>query len=66
MTVEIQFKRLDAPRMTPSMHTALNDLKLDALYIVYAGERRYALSHTGPAVQAVPLQDLAHLPADWN
>ena len=44
----------------------MNDLKLDALYVVYSGERRYTLSATGTAVQAIPLQDLAHLHADWN
>ena len=66
LRVGVEFKRMDAPRMTPSMHTALNDLKLDALYVVYSGERRYSLNTAGPAVQAIPLQDLSHLHADWN
>ena len=66
LRVGVEFKRVDAPRMTPSMHTALNDLKLDALYVVYSGERRYSLNTASPAVQAIPLQDLAHLHADWN
>lgn len=66
LRVGVEFKRVDAPRMTPSMHTALNDLKLDALYVIYPGERRYTLNSTGPAAEAVPLQDLARLRADWN
>jgi hypothetical protein len=37
---------------------ALDDLALDALYVVYSGEHRYALA---PRVQALPLASL--LPA---
>ena len=50
--VGVEFKRGDAPQLTPSMRIALQDLALDALYVVYPGDRRYAL---GPRVQAVPL-----------
>ena len=39
----IEFKRKDAPDMTRSMRVALADLKLDALWVVYPGEREYAL-----------------------
>lgn len=39
----IEIKRADAPRLTPSMRHALNDLALDALWVVYPGERRYRL-----------------------
>jgi hypothetical protein len=46
---------MDAPRMTPSMRTALHDLRLQALYIVYPGNRRYALAE---GVEAVPLAAL--------
>ena len=42
--VGVEFKRTDAPQMTPSMRIALSDLALDALYAVYPGE-----------VEAVPL-----------
>ncbi len=66
LRVGVEFKRTDAPRMTPSMHIALQDLKLDALYVVYPGERRYALNHGSTPVEAIPLQDLAHQSADWN
>ena len=40
--VGVEFKRMDAPRMTPSMRTALHDLRLQALYIVY---RAIAATH---------------------
>lgn len=53
--VGIEFKRADAPRLTPSMRIALRDLRLDALYAVYPGERRYALADR---VEAVPLSAL--------
>ena len=53
--VGVEFKRADAPRMTASMHTALTDLRLDALYVVYPGQHRYALADR---VQAVPLAAL--------
>ena len=33
-----EFKYSDVPKVTRSMHSALNDLKLDHLYIVYPGE----------------------------
>lgn len=53
--VGVEFKRMDAPRLTPSMRTALHDLRLDALYAVYPGTRRYALAEK---VEAVPLAEL--------
>lgn len=53
--VGVEFKRADAPRLTPSMTIALADLKLDALYVVYPGERRYALADR---VEVVPLAAL--------
>ena len=53
--VGVEFKRADAPQMTASMRIALQDLALEALYVVYPGERRYALAER---VQAVPLSAL--------
>ena len=50
--IGVEFKRTDAPKLTPSMRIAANDLKLDALYVVYPGTQRYAL---GEGVEAVPL-----------
>jgi hypothetical protein len=53
--IGVEFKRSDAPRLTPSMRIALEDLRLDALYVVYPGPHRYALA---PKVEAVPLTAL--------
>jgi len=50
--VGVEFKRIDAPALTPSMRIAKADLSLDALYVVYPGDRRYALAD---GVEAVPL-----------
>jgi hypothetical protein len=40
----IEIKRADAPKLTPSMTTALTDLKLDRLLVVYPGTKRYSLT----------------------
>ncbi len=39
-----EFKYTDSPRTTKSMHSALNDLKLDHLIIVYPGDQIFPLS----------------------
>lgn len=57
--IGVEFKYSDMPSVTRSMHIALNDLKLDQLYVVYPGERRYRLAER---IEAVPLWAL--LPAD--
>jgi predicted AAA+ superfamily ATPase len=48
----IECKRADAPALTPSMRTALADLKLDHLYVLYPGDKTYAL---GKKVEVMPL-----------
>ncbi len=50
--IGVEFKRADAPRVTPSMRIAIDDLKLDALYVVHPGPHRYPL---GKGIEAVPL-----------
>ena len=67
LRVGVEFKRTDSPAMTVSMHVALKDLKLDALYVVYPGNLRYLIAQTTSLarVEAMPLRDLAHIPADW-
>ena len=52
----VEFKRVDAPVLTPSMRTALADLELNHLTVIYPGERSYALADH---VTVVPLVDLA-------
>jgi hypothetical protein len=48
----IECKRMDAPRMTPSMRFAIDDLKLKQIAVVYPGKKRYFLSSS---VHAVPV-----------
>ena len=50
--IGVEFKRADAPTFTRSMRIAIDDLKLDALYVVYPGEQRFRLAE---GVEAVPL-----------
>ncbi len=52
----VECKRVDAPRMTPSIRIALEDLGLERVAIVYPGAKRYPLSDR---VEAVPLATLA-------
>ena len=50
--VGIEVKRSDAPSLTKSMRIAIEDLKLDRLFVVYPGVHRYRLSER---VEVVPL-----------
>lgn len=53
--IGVEVKRMDAPKVTPSMQIALRDLQLEALYVVYPGEHRYRLADR---IEAVPLAAL--------
>jgi len=52
----VEIKRADAPRMTPSIRIALEDLGLARVCVVYPGAKRYPI---GRRVEAVPLRTLA-------
>lgn len=39
-----EFKYVDAPKITSSMWSALEDLKLDHLYVIYPGDKTFSLS----------------------
>ena len=52
----IECKRADAPRVSPSMRIALDDLGLARIAVLYPGARRYPM---GPKIEAVPLLALA-------
>jgi hypothetical protein len=52
----VECKRVDAPRMTPSIRTALDELGLEKILIVYPGSRAYSLADR---VKAIPLSALA-------
>ena len=51
----VECKRVDAPKLTPSMRIALKDLGLERIAVVYPGPGRYPLSDR---VEAVPLADV--------
>jgi predicted AAA+ superfamily ATPase len=51
-----EFKYSDAPTASKSMHVALADLKLDRLWVIYPGVRRYSL---GEKIEAIGLVEAA-------
>lgn len=52
----VEFKRMDAPRLTPSMRIALKDLRLEGLAVLHPGTASYPL---GERVRVIPLAALA-------
>lgn len=54
-----EFKLSPEPRVTPSMRTALTDLRLDQLYVVHSGNKRWPL---GERMEAIPLADSLLVP----
>lgn len=52
----VECKRADAPRVTPSIRIAIEDLGLDRVAVIYPGAKRFALTER---VEAVPLNTLA-------
>ena len=56
--IGIEMKREDAPRLTRSMRVAWQDLRLDRLFVVYPGDRRYALDE---GIECVPLASVGDL-----
>ncbi|MFA7280849.1 MAG: ATP-binding protein [Sterolibacterium sp.] len=52
-----EFKFTDTPRATPSMHSALEHLHLDGLYVVHAGLDRFVLDRR---IAALPLADVGN------
>jgi predicted AAA+ superfamily ATPase len=55
-----EFKLSDAPKLTPSMRIAMDDLKLDSLTVIYPGTRSYSLTEK---IKVCPLTDFCHKPA---
>lgn len=51
----VEIKYADAPRITRSMSSALNDLELAHLWVVYPGDRSYSLA---PHVSTMPIGDI--------
>lgn len=52
--IGVECKRTDAPSLTPSMRTAMSDLSLNELIVVYPGKVQYALADS---IHAVPLAE---------
>lgn len=52
-----EFKFSDTPRVTPSMHSALEHLRLDGLYVIHAGRDRFMLDRR---IAALPLADVGN------
>ena len=53
----VECKRADAPKMTPSIRTALADLGLAHVAVVYPGTKRYPIAEN---IEVVPVADLAN------
>ncbi|MBN1666310.1 MAG: DUF4143 domain-containing protein [Anaerolineales bacterium] len=58
--IGVECKRVDAPRLTPSMRTALDTLELSKLLVIYPETLPYPLD---PRIQVIPLSSLAENPA---
>lgn len=54
----VECKRTDAPRLTPSIRTALTDLGLARVAVIYPGPKRFPLAER---VEAVPLPQVGAL-----
>jgi uncharacterized protein len=52
--IGVEIKRSDAPSLTPSMRIALDDLRLNKLWIIYPGQQRYDLNKR---VTAIPFDE---------
>jgi len=59
--IGVEFKRADVPAVSRSMRIALQDLKLERLYVVYPGADRFALDDR---IEAVPLSALLPIQGD--
>ena len=55
-----ELKYVDAPRSTKSMRVALDDLKLERLFVIYPGDKDYALDDN---IEVLALSGVEKLPA---
>ena len=58
--IGVECKRVDAPRLTPSMRIALADLNLSKLLVIYPGPHSYPLAEN---IHATPLAHLVNKPS---
>ncbi|MCJ7584575.1 MAG: ATP-binding protein [Anaerolineales bacterium] len=59
--IGVECKRMDAPRLTPSMSIALQDLQLDRLVVLYPGPHPYQLDEK---IKVLPLANLVEKTSD--
>lgn len=55
--IGVECKRVDAPRLTPSIHIALEDLELDQMFVIYPGDLTYPIAEK---VTALPLSSITN------
>ncbi len=55
LRIGVECKRVDAPRLTPSMRTALEDLELDRIFVIYPGTLSYPIT---AKIAALPISEL--------
>jgi hypothetical protein len=60
--IGFEVKRTVFPKVTKSMHVACNDLGLEKLYVVYAGEKNFPLSENIMAIGGSNLPDALKKP----
>ncbi len=53
--IGVECKRVDGPRLTPSMRTALEDLELDRIFVIYPGNLTFPITDQ---VTALPVSEL--------
>ncbi len=58
--IGVECKRVDAPHLTPSMRTAVTDLNLSKLLVIYPGPHTYPLAEN---IHAIPLAHLVNKPS---
>ena len=56
--IGVECKRVDAPRLTPSMRTALEDLELDRIYVIYPGDLSYPIADH---ITALPISTIGKI-----
>jgi uncharacterized protein len=56
----VEFKYMDAPRLSKSMQIAQNDLELEHLWVVYPGDDRYRLANN------ITILPLKQIPIHWE
>ncbi len=60
--IGVECKRMDAPKLTPSMRAARQDLGLHQLIVVYPGSQRYSLAD---GIRVAPLAQIVASPNGW-